>query len=196
MAINNKYKKGYTLIEILVAVGIFFAIIAAPTSFLTGSFKGQQRALSSQAVVNNISYTLEYMSRSIRMAKKDDVGEVNCLSGDAKVNYEKTDRDGRDGIKFRNYKDECQEFFLEEGRLKEWKKVGGQEATENYLTSDDLKIEEFKIGSVDSWDQDDNEQPRVTIFLRVRGMHSADPQLQPVIEFQTTISQRNLDVQY
>ena len=195
MAINNKYKKGYTLIEILVAVGIFFAIIAAPTSFLTGSFKGQQRALSSQALVNNISYTLEYMSRSIRMAKKDDIGEVDCLleEENEKVNYEKT---ARGGLKFRNYKDECQEFFLEEGRLKEWKKVGGQEATENYLTSDDLKIEEFKIGSIDSWDQDDNEQPRVTLFLKVRGMHSADPQLQPVIEFQTTISQRNLDVQY
>ena len=68
--------KGYTLIEILVAVGIFITIIAAPTGFFVSSLKGQQKTLSSQKVLDESSYALEYISRALRMAKK----ELNCGS--------------------------------------------------------------------------------------------------------------------
>ena len=68
--------KGYTLIEILVAVGIFTTVIAAPTGFFVSSLKGQQRALASQKLIDNVSYSLEYVSRTLRMAKK----ELNCAS--------------------------------------------------------------------------------------------------------------------
>lgn len=184
--------KGYTLIEVIAAVAIFSLILSSLAGFFIGAIKSQRSNLASQELVDNISFSLEYMSRFLRMAKKDDIGGVNCLAG-IKVNYETT-RLGQ-GIKFRNYKNECQEFFLEDGRLREWKEAGGV-ISENFLTSDNIEIELFAFGSSNSWDQNDNEQPKVTLFIKARGLKGESSELQPILEMQTTVSQRNLDVRY
>ena len=196
-------KRGYTLIEVMVAVGIFTIVIAAPTGFFVSSLKGQQKALASQEVLDETSYALEYISRSLRMAKK----ELNCESkltpntcvclknAGYGANYELIHEDKKKGIKFTNYRNQCQEFFLDinDNRLKEVK--DGGEAIP--LTSDDLEIVSFKIGpQQDSWGQNDNKQPKITLFLEVKGIESARPELQPKIQIQTTISQRNLNVTY
>jgi len=170
--------KGYTLIEILVAVSIFFVVIAAPSGFFVSTLKGQQKALASQELLDNVSYTLEYMSRSLRMAKKDD----------DKLNYVATAQ----GIKFRNYQNKYQEFYLEDGRIKEDKTGYAQPL---FLTSNDIEISKFEISIVGET-QEDIIQPRVTLLLEAIGNRPAIESLQPVIRIQTTISQRNLDVQY
>jgi len=178
--------KSYTLIEVLVAVGIFTIIIAAPTGFLVGSLKGQQKALASQKLLDNTSYTLEYMSRALRMAKKE-LSAPACLSQNG-LNYQITRSET--GLRFINYKEECQEFFLEQKRLKESK-----DGIENYLTSEDLEITSLKF-KLSGELQTDNDQPRVTLFLEIKGGKSLKAELQPLIKIQTTISQRNLDVPY
>ena len=178
--------KSYTLIEVLVAVSIFTMIIAAPTGFLVGSLKGQQKALASQKLLDNTSYTLEYISRALRMAKKE-LSAPACLSQNG-LNYEITR--GGDGLKFINYKEECQEFFLEGTRLKESK-----DGIENYLTSEDLEITSLKF-KLSGESQADTDQPRITLFLEIKGGKGQKPELQPLIKIQTTISQRNLDVPY
>lgn len=185
--------KGYTLIEILVAIGIFTIVIAAPTGFFVTSLKGQQKALSSQELIDNVSYTLEYISRAIRMAKKELSVPTNCLSENG-LNYEIIQDGGKYGIKFNSYLGDCQEFFWDtnDNRLKE-SRNGGMPVP---LTSENLEIVSFKIGPDESWDQNDNEQPRVTLFFEVKGTKDPRPELQPVIKIQTTISQRNLDVIY
>lgn len=199
--------KSYTLIEILVAVSIFTIVIAAPTGFLVGSLKGQQKALASQKLLDNTSYTLEYISRALRMAKKDTIGScISPLDSTNYRNYEKTDfRElngigySGSGIKFKNYQEVCQEFFLDE--------TGGHETKDQLmeskngtapvaLTSDELEVVSFKIGPDDGWDQNDNDQPRVTLFLEIKGGKGQRPELRPLIKIQTTISQRNLDVPY
>ncbi|MFH1582251.1 MAG: type II secretion system protein [bacterium] len=185
-------KNGYTLIEVLAAVTIFFITTASLVSFFTGAVKSQREALASQELIDNTSYSLEYMSRALRMAKKDDIGSIDCLTG-SKVNYELT-RTGA-GVKFRNYSNYCQEFFLENGRLKEWKDVEGV-ISENYLTSENIEVTYFTIGPSSSWDQDDDEQPKLTIFMEIRGLLTNSTPTQPVVKIQTTISQRNPDVRY
>ena len=178
--------KSYTLIEVLVAVSIFTIIIAAPTGFLVGSLKGQQKALASQKLLDNTSYTLEYISRALRMAKKE-LSAPACLSQNG-LNYEITQ--GGDGLKFINYKEECQEFFLEGTRLKESK-----DGIENYLTSEDLEITSLKL-KLSGQSQADTDQPRITLFLEIKGGKDLKDELRPLIKIQTTISQRNLDVPY
>jgi prepilin-type N-terminal cleavage/methylation domain-containing protein len=202
-------KNGYSLIEILVAVAIFTIVIAAPTGFFTLSLKAQLKSLASQKLLDNTSYTLEYISRSLRMAKKDTIG--NCVSPLDSTNYRNYEKTASrtlagieylgPGIKFLNYKTppECQEFFLDEteehetkGQLMESKNG----AAPVVLTSKDLEIISFKIGPDDSWDQDDTDQPRVTLFLDIKGGKGQMAEIRPEIKIQTTISQRNLDVQY
>jgi len=189
--------KSYTLIEVLVAVSIFTIIIAAPTGFLVGSLKGQQKALASQKLLDNASYTLEYISRSLRMAKKElSCSEItkpatcSCLKTQGYgYNYENPNGDVS-AIRFINYKEECQEFFLEGTRLRESK-----DEVENYLTAEDLEITSLKF-QLSGELQTDNDQPRVTLFLEIKGGKSLKAELQPLIKIQTTISQRNLDVPY
>lgn len=192
--------KGYTLIEIMVAVGIFTVIIAAPTGFFVSALKAQQKALASQELFDNVSYGFEYMSRALRMAKKElscDADEINCAclkNTGYGFNYEIT-RDGH-GIRFNNYQTPsvCQEFFLDttDNRIKE-SKNGGEAIP---LTSDKVKVISFKIGPEASWDQSDNEQPRVSLFLEAKGARGELSELQPEMKIQTTVSQRNLDVIY
>lgn len=182
--------KSYTLIEVLVAVSIFTIIIAAPAGFLVGSLKGQQKALASQKLLDNTSYTLEYISRALRMAKKELSSPPNCLTVcGSGCNYE-TNPPQNDSIKFIDYNEVCTEFFLEGTRLKESK-----DEIENYLTSEDLEIISLKF-KLSGESQADNDQPRITLFLEIKGGKGQTDELRPLIKIQTTISQRNLDVSY
>ncbi|OGZ18669.1 MAG: hypothetical protein A2175_00020 [Candidatus Nealsonbacteria bacterium RBG_13_42_11] len=190
--------KGYTLIEILVAISIFTTVIAAPTGFFVIALKGQQKALASQEVLDETSFVLEYVSRALRMAKKELSSSQPCLTNGYGFNYETT-RDGN-GIRFKSYKTPsvCQEIFLENGHLMETRDGG---LTSVPLTSDGLWVEKFKINLIgESQSNPDGSfettQPRVTLYLEVKGIKAASPELQPVLKIQTTISQRNLDVMW
>lgn len=173
-----KESTGFTLIEMLTSMFIFSLIIAITANIFISGLREQKRSLQSGQLLNQISYTLEYMSRALRMAKKDD---GTCI-GD-KLNY----KIEGNGIKFRNYKNECQKFYLDNGQLKEDKNGSVSE-----LTSGDFNITTFRIADL-GWLQPpaDNIQPRVTIFLEIKPAGQESPKLQP----QTTISQRNLDTQ-
>ncbi|MDP2910105.1 MAG: prepilin-type N-terminal cleavage/methylation domain-containing protein [bacterium] len=194
--------KGYTLIEIMVAVGIFTTVIAAPTGFFVSSLKGQQRALASQELIDNVSYSLEYVSKTLRMAKKElncpsktDPSTCVCLKNKGYgFNYETIQ--GGKGIRFINYQDACQEIFWDtsDNQLKEIKDGGAPIA----LTPRKLQVISFKIGTTtpDIWSQDDDKQARVTLFLEIQAKGPEAFGSQPKIQIQTTVSQRNLDVQY
>jgi len=193
---------GFTLVEMLVAIFVFITVLGASSAIFVDVIRNQKRALANQELLNQTSYVLEYMSRAIRMAKKDDIGGVvNCLLGN-KVNYEKTNNRilgglnySGPGIKFRNYENICQEFFLDNNgnQLKESK----SNAAPLPLTPSDLKVNFFNIGPDTSWSQEENppQQPRVTLFLDIERSDFPSGK-KPEIKIQTTISQRNLDVQY
>jgi len=192
-------KKGYTLIEVMVAVAIFFSVLAAPTGFFIASLKSQMRTLASQELLSQTSYFLEYISRALRMAKKDKNG--SCLGLNS--NYMKTNSRtlagvtySGPGIKFESYHDTpiCQEIFLD-GNDKVLKESRNG-AAPLPLTSGKLEILSFNVGGEESWEQYDNLQPKVTLFFEIKGGKNLKPELQPKMKIQTTISQRNLDVTY
>lgn len=176
-------KKGFTLIEILAAVAIFSIFAAISTGFFVLSLKTQRKILALREIIDSSSYALEYMGRFLRMAKKDDLGGVDCLAGE-KVNYE-TNLSGQE-IKFRNYKDECQRFYLENNQIKEER---GESVFP--ITPADLEVTSltFKISGEQ---QQDNLQPKVTIRFEIQ--KKGQPATKMLI--QTTVSQRKLDVTY
>ena len=182
-------KNGFTLIEIVVAMGIFALLIGSLSSIFVQALQGQKKTLATQEVLGQTSYVLDYMSRAIRLAKKDIAGD--CIG--AKLNYLATDSrvlNGEEfsgpGIKFLNYNGICQEFFKDSAdlKLKESKDSAGPED----LTSAGLKINYFNIIIAGEY-QTDAVQPEVTLFLEVEGKN------QSKIKIQTTVSQRNLDIQ-
>ena len=176
--------KAFTLIELLVVLTIFSIALGSISGIFISGIHSQRKILAEQEILSQMSYILEYMGRAIRMAKKDDLsfsGQTkNCLSGN-KVNYEVSSNQSQ--IKFRNYQNQCQRFYLSSNQIFEEK-----DGTSLPLTSPDLKINSLKF-QVFGEIQEDNLQPRVTIFIEAqKGKRN--------LKFQTTISQRDLDVRY
>lgn len=182
--------KGFALIEILTAVFIFSIIVGAASGLFISAIRSQRNVLASQELLDQTSYAMEYMSRALRMTKKDLSG--NCLTtAGAKNNYENPSGDS--SIRFLDYNDKCHEFLKEGNQLKEKKSTdntaGNLPVSGTPLTSADLKITSLNF-NLSGESQIDNLQPRVTISLDVQGKE------QSKLKIQTTISQRNLDTVY
>jgi prepilin-type N-terminal cleavage/methylation domain-containing protein len=67
----SNYKKGFTLIEMVVVMAVFLFIIGAAITIFISVVSRQKEVLSEQQLLNQVSYTEEYMSKSLRMAKKE-----------------------------------------------------------------------------------------------------------------------------
>jgi len=174
--------KGLTLIEMLVAVTVFAITVGIISGLFISATRTQRKTLAAQEILNQTSYLLEYMSRALRMARKDLNGDCLTNAGD---NYEII----TDGIRFIDYNGICTEFFLESGRIE--RKIGSDPLE---LTSDNLQVNSLWF-YLSGETQTDIFQPRVTISLEIESKRpvTGSP---PKIQIQTSISQRNLDVQY
>ena len=183
--------RGYTLIEVLISITIFGVVLAGPTGLFVLSLRNQNMSLALGETIDNTSHAVEYMSRALRMARKDKVG--GCITQN--YNYENPSAD-TSKIRFLNYQGYCLEFSLSGSQIMQRKSSNGASAsfgTGVYLTSDDLAISNFQF-LIAGGGQADNLQPRVTIIFNI-AKDSGGTGL-PAINVQTTVSQRNLDVTY
>lgn len=208
-----KLTKGFTLIELIVVMAIFLIVIGTGISIFISIVQYQKRILAEQELLNQASFLVEYLSKAVRMAKKDTTGD--CL-GAGYVGYiylltrPDTANDFYRGIRFINQSDNdaCQEIYLDNSDvnnpvLKEIKNyIPGENNPEVSLTSTKLKVNSVRFGingrdglissGVDGAKEDDGFQPRVTIYLDIKVQGSSE---QPIKKIQTTISERNLNEQ-
>lgn len=119
MDLNYKQEKGFTLIEMIIVMAIFFFIIGAALSIFISIVQNQKNVLAKQQFLNQISYIEEYMSKALRMAETSIEPDINraCIEEGyiyMLTRYDSTTQKWR-GIKFLNQSDrgECQEFFLD-----------------------------------------------------------------------------------
>lgn len=177
-------KKSYTLIELIIVVGMLSLILEAIVGVYLNAIRTQRKILATLDALNQVNYFLEYTERKIKMAKKDDIEiggkTANCCPQD-KINFCQANQSQ---ISFRNAKSECERIFLSNGII--YEEIKGSFLLPLTSTSSlEIKNLNFKIEGAS---QEDDKQPRVTIFLeaKVKGGKS--------LKFQTTISQRDLDV--
>ena len=170
-------KKGFTLIELLISITIFSIVITAFLGLFGSAFRWQRESLSTNYLLNNASYITEYMSRALRMAKKD----ISAVCIAAEHNF--TPSDGLSNeITFLNSQGECQRFFLQSEALKV-EKIGL--GVPQFLSPTDIKVKNLKF-KVSGGGGADNAQSRVTFVLELE-------KGEQVLNLQTTISQRDLD---
>lgn len=159
--------QGFTLIEIIVAIGIFTAVITMALATFLNISNIQRKAGALRAVNDNLNFALELMSREIRSGKS--YCASSCIPSSS--------------FNFTNSQNPPQEvvYRLNDNSI-ERSSDGGNSFLR--LTSPEIKIDNlefiFPVGL----------QPRVTIVLN--GSVS-DPKIgELVLNIQTTISQRKL----
>lgn len=187
-------QKGISLIELLVVASIFIIISGAVSGLLISGIKGQRHTLASRQLLDQTSFAMEYMSRALRMAKKDTTDDlITCLSVSG-LNYEIINN----ALRFINHleEDDCQEFFLDTTdpnapQLKQRKGIGTPDAIALVLTSKELYVEDLQFNLIGE-SEVDSLQPRVTVAITIRDNTQKSGE-QPEIKIQTTLSQRNLD---
>lgn len=175
--LNKKFNKGFTLIELLVAISVFVILFIVILAIFTEGIRQQRIAFATQILLDQTSYALELMSRTLRMAGNKE----GC-------HLELTDN----GIQFTNSIDNglCQAFFVQDHKLKY--NINTKDNNQIFdLTSDKIKINYFKFSIQKQRDNYNLAQPRITMFFDVQT--NQDPLVR--IKVQTTVSQRNLNVQ-
>jgi len=174
-------RKSFTLVEVLVSITIFIIVISTVLDLSVFALKIQQRNLADQYLLNQVNYTMEYISRQLRMAQRDDSG--NWIA--AGCSYEKI----TSGIKFINHNGEGEKIFLDDGQIKRGiKDLSTGVETILPVTSDDFEVTYFNVSLAGECDSDTT-QPRATIAFGIKKKNSSQ-----TFQFQTTISQRNLDL--
>ncbi len=79
---NKKIKKGFTLVEMLVAVAIFMMVVTVAMSALMSIINANRKARAIQSVVSNVNFVIESISRDIRMGS-----DYNNVIDNTTINY-------------------------------------------------------------------------------------------------------------
>ncbi len=64
---TNKYKKGFTLIEMIVSLGIFMVVALIAVGALLKVMDANKKSISLKTSINNLNFVLESMSREMRV---------------------------------------------------------------------------------------------------------------------------------
>ncbi len=196
---QKKKNSGFTLIEMMVAVAIFSVVMLVAVGALLSVMDANRKAQALKNVINNINFTLESMSRTVRTGSayhckpgKSDTTPVggdsidkakNCKNGGRLLAFE-----GQDGDP--NTKDD-QVIYRLNGTKLQRSIQGGKDKSWVSLTSPNVRVEDFAVyvfGAKDS----DSVQPRVIITMRVSAVSSNRAETE--FNLQTSVTQRFLDI--
>ncbi len=167
-----KYQ-GFTLAESLAAAFVFIIFI---TSCLTLyiNIHSTQRALSNFSLVcDDLSFTIEKMSREIRMAYR----------------FSSTNPNGGDEISFTNSRGENVTYKLNPSRKRIERVVNGESKV---LTSENIEVEDLRFYLTGENTKDDL-QPKVTISIKFKSTGGKESEKYEKT-VQVSVSSRQLDM--
>lgn len=194
--------KGFTLLEMIVAVGVFgiIAVLASSSTFMFHRL--HRKAINAQNVQDNVRFALDTMAREIRFGDKFCDTTVPCLevSPDG-IN----DCDWAAGVPGNGG---CKQFSFRESlvnvnvayRLNASAPGGGaiQKSIDNganwyYVTDPERTISRLRMyGTGISTDPLDTVQERITIVIEVESAYLAKPGEESKLLLQTTLTKRKI----
>jgi prepilin-type N-terminal cleavage/methylation domain-containing protein len=87
--IKRNSQKGFTLVEMLIAITLFIIVAFISIGAILTIFSANKKSQTSKTVVDNLNYTIESMVRNIRFGKTYHCGTgtpynslTNCSGGD------------------------------------------------------------------------------------------------------------------
>ncbi len=168
---NLKPDKGFTIVELLVAMSLFVVLIGITTGGFIRALRTQRLTVALMAANDNANLTLEQMAREIRTG----------------YNFNKV---SDTELQFVNANNIVVFYRLNEGAIERGTEDVFLQRTYRKITADNVKIIYFKINLLGN-NSGDSYPPRITISLSV-GI--ASKYFENVsTDIQTTISSRVLD---
>ena len=111
--IKNRYNSGFTLLEMIVALGIFSIVAVIAVGSLVKISSLNRASQSMQAALNNSNYILESISREMRFAKEYHCIDGTSYNGAESLGYRECNQAGDKGILFKTPKqDPTRSCFL------------------------------------------------------------------------------------
>lgn len=173
---RHKSGAGFTLIELMVSLAIFAAIIGIGVGVFLSSFRVQSQAQEVSQILDNARFALERIAKSIRVSRVETANTpLDSPTSSLDIYH------------FRRAKD--LKYKLENEKVKEVEDPTGS-SLESELTGERVEVKNLSF-FIQGVGAGDNRQPQVTIVLKVR------PRIErwqgEDISLQTTVSQRCLE---
>jgi len=195
MKYQNKKNKGFTLIEIMVAIAVFSIVMVMAMGALLNVIDSNNKARSIKTAINNISFALEGISKDVRMGTdyscSDNSGtSLDCSSGGSDISFKSSKTIGGVENPYVYYKFSGNQI---------WSCVGGATsgvcpaASYSPLTSSEVTISAtsskfYVLGVADSKAAAGTRtQPRVIIVIN--GVAGYKERTKTTFDLQTSISQ-------
>ncbi|MDP3772382.1 MAG: prepilin-type N-terminal cleavage/methylation domain-containing protein [bacterium] len=185
---TQKNKAGFTIIEIIVAVGLFTFVVIYAIGITISVTRAERKSSAIQAVQDNIRFSLELITKEMRTGSEFDLS-TNCVSV---LGQEITFRSTDAAVPYRTY-------YLQNGTLKRIKAVSlptgcssAQDLTSpNEVFVDVLAFNLHNASVVQATECDG--QPTIVINMR---LHSSEVLygVATTMSLQTTIVQRLRDI--
>jgi prepilin-type N-terminal cleavage/methylation domain-containing protein len=177
---KNVIQKGFTLVELLVAVAIFMVVTVSTLGAFLSMIDLSKKVQNVRVAMDNANLAMETMMRNIRLGYDYESGE----NGGIRLK----DQNGRSleyGLVCVDVLKECARYGLGV------KKDNTQEFTT--LTSSDVNIEIATFDITGAPSLTDNEQPSVKIFIKGKTTLPIKDQLNFDFVFQSLATQRLYD---
>jgi len=188
MSLNKSTnQKGFTLVEMIIALTLFSLVVAMSTGALVGLFDANRKSQSLASVINNLNYSIENMTRTIRFAKAYNCGAaiplttpVNCTGNPTPPgeSIAVTSGSGTTIFRFNNSNSKL-EISTNNG------------TTYTPITSSEVTITYAKF-FVYNTASGEGRQPYALIIIR--GYAGSKPSSRSEFDIQTIVSQRPLDL--
>lgn len=182
--------KGFTLVELIVSVSLFAVIMLISMGSILSVFEANRKSQSLRAVMDNLNFTLEAMTRTIRFGTNYHCDYTagtltsprDCVAGATSISV--LDSSGLNQVTYK----------LSNNRIA--RTING--GADYYLTSSDVTIQNLKFyvfGSTKYSTSADLYQPQVIVVVGGYAGSSTRPTSQSSFSLQTTVSQRVFDSQ-
>lgn len=179
---NKKLNKGFTIIELIVAITVFITVMTIAMGAIFSTFNSNTKAKNMKTALSNLNIALESMSREIRFGRIYHCGSTgtltvpqNCPTGSSFFTFLSS---GGDQIAYRLTGTTIEK---QDGASGSWIVVTGSEITIESLTF-------YTLGAIAA----DTFQPKTVIIVRGRvGATGAKGTTRFAI--QTLVSQRAVD---
>lgn len=188
--IHHNHQSGFTLLELLVAVGIFTIVMSIGVGSLITVIDASKKSRAYQETINNLNFALDEMTRNLRIGRdfycgsNPNFGDGNtsdCTNGAESVTYtvvsEQAIADPGDRVA----------YFLSDGKIMKQIENNGDEMS---LTSEDIDITNLTFYVEGS--NPGISQPRARIVLD--GVVRAGTRFETRVRLQSTATQRIRDL--